>query len=85
MSVPASPKRKRLLCRFNVHHKWVRRKNPEGEDYQQCKACGKDLYDVERHDPDIIGGFGGPDAMPVGDRDAVRAWASGRSAQPGGR
>jgi hypothetical protein len=48
MSVPASPKRKRLLCRFNLRHKWVRRFNPEGEDYLQCKACGKDLYDVER-------------------------------------
>ena len=48
MSVPASGKRKRLLCRFNLHHKWVRRKNPQGEDYQQCKSCGKDLYDVER-------------------------------------
>jgi hypothetical protein len=59
MSVPASRKRKRLLCRFNLHHKWVRRKNPEGQDYLQCKACGKDLYDVERHEPDIIGGFGG--------------------------
>jgi len=22
--------------------------NPQGEDYQQCKSCGKDLYDVER-------------------------------------
>jgi len=48
MSVPASPMRKRLLCQFNVHHKWVRRLNPQGEDYQQCKSCGKDLYDVER-------------------------------------
>jgi hypothetical protein len=57
MSVPASRNRKRLLCRFNLHHKWVRRKNAEGEDYLQCKACGKDLYDVERHDPDISGGF----------------------------
>ena len=23
------------------------------------QACGKDLYDVERHEPDIIGGFAG--------------------------
>ena len=38
MSVPASRTRKRLLCQFNVHHKWVRRKNPEGEDYLQYKA-----------------------------------------------
>jgi hypothetical protein len=60
MSVPASLKR--LLCRFNLHHKWVRRKNPEGQDYLQCKACGKDLYDVERGDPTITnfgGGIGG--------------------------
>jgi hypothetical protein len=27
MSVPASGKRKSLLCPFNLHHKWVRRKN----------------------------------------------------------
>ena len=62
ISVPASRKRKRLLCRFNVHHKWVRRKNPEGEDYLQCKACGKDRYDVERGDPTVTnfgGGIGG--------------------------
>ena len=59
MSDPTSRKRKRLLCRFNLHHKWVRRKNPEGEDYLQCNACGKDLYDVERHEPDIISGGGG--------------------------
>jgi hypothetical protein len=62
MSVPASRKRKRLLCRFNLYHKWVRRKNPEGEDYLQCKACGKDRYDVERADPTVTnfgGGIGG--------------------------
>ena len=59
MSVPASRKRKRLLRRFNLHHKWVRRKNLDGEDYLQCKACSKDLYDVERQEPDIIGGFAG--------------------------
>jgi hypothetical protein len=55
MSAPAS---KRLLCRFNLHHKWVRRFNPDGEDYLQCKSCGKDLYDVERHEPSLIS-FGG--------------------------
>ena len=61
MSVPASGGRRRLLCRFNLHHKWVRRFNPEGEDYLQCKVCGKDLYDVERGEPNIAsgGGFGG--------------------------
>src|SRR5690349_4063871 len=42
------PKPKRLLCRFNLRHKWVRRFNSEGEDYLQCKVGGKDLYDVER-------------------------------------
>ena len=41
MSVPASPKRKPLLCRFNLRHKWVRRFNQEGDDYLQCDVCGK--------------------------------------------
>ena len=41
MSVPASPERKRLLCRFNLRDKWVRRWNGEGDDYLQCEACGK--------------------------------------------
>ena len=58
MSAPISPKRKRLLCRYNLHHKWIRRFNKDGEDYLQCKACGKDLYDVERGDPTVTG-FGG--------------------------
>ncbi len=48
MSVSVSPKPKRLLCQFNVRHKWVRRLNPDREVYLQCKHCGKDLYDVER-------------------------------------
>jgi hypothetical protein len=55
LSAPISPKRKRLLCRYNLHHKWVRRFNKDGEDYLQCRACGKDLYDVERVDPSISG------------------------------
>jgi hypothetical protein len=42
MSVPGSRKRKRLLCMFNLKHKWVRRFNPEGGDYLQCKSCGKE-------------------------------------------
>jgi hypothetical protein len=50
MSVSAPRQPKRLLCQFNMH-KWVRRLNPQGEDYQQCKSCGKDLYDVERSEP----------------------------------
>ena len=48
MSVSVSRKPKRLLCRFNLRHKWARRFNSEGEDYLQCKVGGKDLYDVER-------------------------------------
>jgi len=44
----SAPSRKRLLCRFNLRHKWVRLFNPDGEDYLQCRACLKDLYDVER-------------------------------------
>jgi hypothetical protein len=58
MSVPASRKRKCLLCRFNLHHKWERGFNPDGEDYLQCKACGEDLYGVERHERDMTN-FGG--------------------------
>jgi len=43
MSVPASRKRKRLLCRFNLKHNWARRFNQEdGQDYLQCTACGKE-------------------------------------------
>ena len=43
MSVPASRKRKRLLCRLNLKHKYVRRFNQEdGQDYLQCEACGKE-------------------------------------------
>ena len=55
MSVSASRKPKRLVCQFNVRHKWVRRLNPQGEDYLQCKSCGKDLYDVERAEPTMAG------------------------------
>jgi hypothetical protein len=61
VSMPAP--RKPLLCRLNMHHKWERQFNPDGEDYLHCTACGKDRYDVERHDPDIgsgmVGGGGG--------------------------
>ena len=42
MSVPGSGKRKRLLCLFNLKHKYVRRFNPDGEDYLECEACGKE-------------------------------------------
>jgi hypothetical protein len=32
----------------------VRRFNPQGEDYLQCKCCGKNRYDVERGDPNEL-------------------------------
>ena len=56
--------RKPVLCRLNMHHKWVRQFNPDGEDYLHCKVCGKDLYENEweHHDPNVLGsgGSGGP-------------------------
>jgi len=59
MSVLASRKRNRLLCRFNLHHKWVRRFDRDrGELYLQCMACGKALHDIKRHTSIIdFGGF----------------------------
>jgi hypothetical protein len=33
--------RKPLRCRLNIRHKWVRRINPDGDDYLQCKRCKK--------------------------------------------
>jgi hypothetical protein len=59
MSVPVSRKRKRLICRFNLKHNWVRRLNPEGEDYTQCKACGKEPYEHPRGEPSFLRGAGG--------------------------
>jgi hypothetical protein len=54
--MPVVAPRKPPLCRLNVHHKWVRRLNPDREVYLQCKHCGKDLYDVERSSGPNIGG-----------------------------
>jgi hypothetical protein len=54
--MPVLSPRKPLFCRLNLHHKWVRRFNPQGEDYLQCKACGKDRYDVERGSGPNTGG-----------------------------
>jgi len=54
--MPVVAPRKPLLCRLNVHHKWVRRLNPDREVYLQCKHCGKDLYDVERSSGPNVGG-----------------------------
>jgi hypothetical protein len=56
--MPVQPPRQPVLCRLDLHHKWVRRFNKDGEDYLQCRACGKDRYDVERSDPTVTG-FGG--------------------------
>jgi hypothetical protein len=55
MSVPASRTRKRMLCRFNLHHKWVRRFDRDGGELYL--RCGKDLHDIRRHT--IIIDFGG--------------------------
>jgi hypothetical protein len=35
--------RKPLLCRLNLHHKWIRLSDSEdeGEDYLQCRGCGR--------------------------------------------
>lgn len=54
--MPVVAPRKRLLCRLNVRHKWVRRLNPDREVYLQCRHCGKDLYDVERSTWPNLGG-----------------------------
>jgi hypothetical protein len=52
MSVPESGKRKRLLCRLNLHHKWVQGVDSDGQHYFRCTACGKDRrYDIDREDP----------------------------------
>ena len=59
MSVPASRKRKRLLCRFNLKHNWRRAFNPEGQDYTECKACGKQPFEVERTPMNIYRGAQG--------------------------
>ena len=54
-------RRKPLLCRLNMHHKWVQRSTADSAGYFQCTACGKDRYDFEfeDHDPSILGGGGG--------------------------
>jgi hypothetical protein len=61
VEVSMPTRRTPLLCRLNLHHKWVRQFNPDGEGYLHCTACGKDRYDVEPHDPDLLtgGGWGG--------------------------
>ena len=55
VGMPVKPPRRPLLCRLNLHHKWVRRFNPQHEEYLQCKACGKDFYDVEPSFPTMTG------------------------------
>jgi hypothetical protein len=63
--MPTPRKRKPILCRTHLHHRWERAFNPEGADYLHCRACGKDRYDVERVDPQV-GNFGGPGLGPMG-------------------
>jgi hypothetical protein len=61
-AVSKRTRRTPLLCRLNMHHKWVRHFNPDAADYLHCTACGKDLYDGfngERHYPDLLSGWGG--------------------------
>jgi hypothetical protein len=62
-AVSDQTRRPPLLCRLNLHHKWRSQLNPEGQQYLQCARCGKDQYDVERHDGpntagNIMGGGG---------------------------
>jgi hypothetical protein len=64
-----------------MHHKWVRQFNADGEDYLHCTVCGKDRYDVERHDPDIGSGMA-PWAAP--DHSTKTALAFGRAGQQTG-
>jgi hypothetical protein len=33
---------KPLLCRLNLHHRWIGQYNPAGEAYRRCRLCGKD-------------------------------------------
>jgi hypothetical protein len=52
-----------LLCRTNLHHRWVEQKNADGESYLRCSRCGKDRYDVEppdgpRSGPNLVMGGG---------------------------
>jgi hypothetical protein len=56
MAIPTAVPRKPLLCRLHLHHRWVLRVNPDGDDYFQCNSCGEDLYDVERTSGANIGG-----------------------------
>jgi hypothetical protein len=38
---PMKP-RKPLLCRLNLHHKWVAERSPGGDWYRRCAKCGED-------------------------------------------
>jgi hypothetical protein len=53
---PTKPS-KPLLCRLNLHHKWVTERSSGGEWYRRCAKCGKDDPGgfVERP-VDLIGG-----------------------------
>ena len=45
-----------VLCRWNVHHRWVARLTSDGGHYQQCRRCGKDRTDVDHIDHDTSAG-----------------------------
>jgi hypothetical protein len=35
---------RRLLCRLNIHHDYVRVHGEDNTPYDTCRRCGKDLY-----------------------------------------
>jgi hypothetical protein len=45
-AVSSQTPRKPLLCRLNLHHKWVRRFYENGDDYRHCEARGKEARTV---------------------------------------
>jgi hypothetical protein len=42
-------------CRVR-YHKWVKTRNPDGDDYRRCARCGVERLDYEGP---IVGGFSG--------------------------
>lgn len=46
----------RLMCRINLHHRWIPQRNPDGDVYYRCSRCDKDRYDVETGDGPNVGG-----------------------------
>lgn len=57
MTTTPTKARKPLLCRLNIHHRWVSEHSPSGGFYRRCAKCGKDdpgSFVESTHD--IIGG-----------------------------